>query len=331
LTRDRTASAPLYEVIYDALRDHIGGRRLMHGLVLTESNVARAFKASRVPVRAALRRLSAEGLVNEFDGRGFLVGSRDAPPLRIDLEEGGFHIQPQLEAQLGARNRWEQIYPDIEHAIAVCLAYGRFMINESSLAEHYEVSRTVAHEVLTRLERTGIINRDQSQRWYAGPLTAKNIREHFEIRWLLEPVALRQAFPLLDQRELKKRRDRVARAKEGRPSPDKLERMEFDLHVDAISRCDNTLVLETIRRSQLPLFAAHTSFHRFQRAEDFRFMASDHMTILDHLIAGQPKAATAVLESHIKRSVKPFIEIWEQLGEIPEAMLPSYMARAFQR
>jgi hypothetical protein len=49
------------------------------------------------------------------------------------------------------------------------------------------------------------------------------------------------------------------------------------------------------------------------------------------LITGQPEAATAVLESHIKRSVKPFIEIWEQLGEIPEAMLPSYMTRALQR
>jgi DNA-binding GntR family transcriptional regulator len=317
-------------VIYGALRDHIADRRLAPGLVLTESNIARAFKASRVPVRAALRRLSAEGLVNEFDGRGYLAGSGDAPPLRIDLSEGGFRVPPQLEAQLGAR-RWEHIYPEVEHAVAICLAYGRFMVNESSLAEQYDVSRTVAHEVLTKLERAGIIGRDQNQRWYAGPLTAKNIREHFEIRWLLEPVALRQAFPRLDQRELKKRWERVARIKEGRPSPDKLERIERDLHIEAISQCDNALVLETVRRSQLPLFAAHTTFHRYQRAEDIKAMVSDHMTILDRLIAGQLEAAAATLESHIKRSLKPSMEIWEQLGEIPQTMLPSYMTQAGPR
>jgi DNA-binding GntR family transcriptional regulator len=331
LTQDRSASSPLYEVIYDTLRDHIVEQRLTSGLVLTESNIARAFKASRVPVRAALRRLQAEGLVNEFDGRGYLPGSRDVPPLRIDLGEGGFRLPPQLEAQLGVRNRWEHIYPTVEHAVAVCLAYGRFMINESSLAEQYDVSRTVAHEVLSKLERTGIINRDKNQRWYAGPLTAKNIREHFEIRWLLEPVALRQAFPRLDQRELKKRWDRVARIKEGRPSPDKLERIERDLHIEAISQCDNALVLETVRRSQLPLFAAHTTFHRYQRAEDIKAMVSDHMTILDRLITGQLEAAAAVLESHIRHSLRPSMEIWEQLGEIPETMLPSYMTPAGPR
>jgi len=324
-------SAPLYEVIYDVLRDHLSDRRLTPGLVLSESNVARAFKASRVPVRAALRRLRTEGLVNDFDGRGYLAGSGNIAPVRIGLSEAGFRLPPHLEAQLGARKRWEHIYPDVEHAVAICLAYGRFMLNASSLAEHYAVSRTVAHEVLTKLERTGIISRDQNQRWYAGPLTAKNIREHFEIRWLLEPVALRQAFPRLNQSELRKKRDNVARVKDGLPSPDRLERIERDLHIEAISRCDNALVLEIVRRSQLPLFAAHTAFHQYQRMEDIRAMVSDHMTILDRLIAGQLEAAAAALEGHIRRSLRPSVEIWESLGEIPQDMLPPYMMPVSRR
>ena len=34
-----------------------------------------------------------------------------------------------------------------------------------------EFSRTVANEVMTRLERVGIIRRELNARWYAGPLT----------------------------------------------------------------------------------------------------------------------------------------------------------------
>jgi DNA-binding GntR family transcriptional regulator len=191
LTTETDASAPLYEVIYTVLRDHLAEGRLPPGLVLGETNVARAFRASRVPAAAALRRLRDEGLVSQFGGRGYLASARAVAPLRLDLGNAGFQLPPRLAAQLSARNRWEHIYPGVEHSVATCLAYGRFLVNESGLAEHYGVSRTVAHEVLTKLERSGIVARDMNQRWYAGPLTAGNIGEHFEIRWLLEPVALR--------------------------------------------------------------------------------------------------------------------------------------------
>jgi DNA-binding GntR family transcriptional regulator len=329
LTQDPSASAPLYEVIYAVLRDHLAHDRLTPGLVLSESNVARAFKASRVPVRAALRRLRDDGLVAEFSGRGYLAGARETEPVRSALSEAGFRLPPQLE--LVGRNRWEQIYPDVEHAVAVCLAYGRFMLVETSLAEFFSVSRTVAHEVLAKLERVGIVTRDQNQRWYAGPLTAKNIREHFEIRWLLEPVALRQAFPRLNQAELKKKRDRVAAIKSGRPTAKTLELIERDLHVDAISKCDSALVLETVRRSQLPLFAAHTTFHRYQRKEDIKGMVADHTAILDELIALRLDSAATLLEGHIRRSLMPSMQIWETLKEIPPAMLPSYMTPVDRR
>jgi DNA-binding GntR family transcriptional regulator len=329
LTQDLSAPAPLYEVIYSVLRDHLARRRLTPGLVLSESNVARAFKASRVPVRAALRRLRDEGLITEFNGRGYLAGPEETAPVRSGLSEAGFKLPSELE--LGARNRWEQIYPEVEHAVAVCLAYGRFMLVESSLAEFFSVSRTVAHEVLTKLERVGIVTRDQNQRWYAGPLTAKNIREHFEIRWLLEPVALRQAFPRLKQAELQKKRVRVAAVKSGRPTAETLELIERDLHIDAISKCDSTLVLETVRRSQLPLFAAHTTFHQYQRKEDIKTMVTDHTAILDELIALRLDPAAALLESHIRRSLVPSMQIWENLKEIPADMLPSYMTPVDRR
>src|SRR5690606_58165 len=125
------------------------------------------------------------------EGRGYMVGSGE--PLRMELEAAGLDLGATLD-DLQQRNRHAWIYPEVEHAVAACLAHGRFLLNESALASHYKVSRTVAHEVLTRLERTGIVVQESNRRWYAGPLTQADIRHHFEIRWLLEPVALRQSF-----------------------------------------------------------------------------------------------------------------------------------------
>jgi DNA-binding GntR family transcriptional regulator len=326
------ASTPLYEMIYAVLRDHIAGGRFPRGLVLGEANVARAFKASRVPASAALRRLRDEGLVSQFEGRGYVTGSPgDAVPVRLGLDEAGLRLPPLLEAKFATRNRREHIYPDVEHAVASCLGYGRFMLNESGLAEHYGVSRTVAHEVLTRLERTGIVTQDRNQRWYAGPLTTENIREHFEIRWLLEPTALRQASPKLDRRELEKKRSRVVAAEARRQPPQKLERIERDLHTEIVAQCDNSLLFETVRRSQLPLIATHSTFDRYRRGDEIATMLSEHLTVLDHLIAGEADTAARALEAHIRRSLQPTIELCLGLGSLPEEKRPVYLTQVAQR
>ena len=52
MTNAQSASTPLYEMIYAVLREHIASGRFPRGLVLGEANVARAFKASRVPASA---------------------------------------------------------------------------------------------------------------------------------------------------------------------------------------------------------------------------------------------------------------------------------------
>ena len=165
MARPATASAkrsgpPLYALIYDVLREHIVDGSFPPGLVLGETSVARAFQASRVPAAVALRRLKRDGLLSDFDGRGYVTGG-GAAPLRLELREAGLRLPDELKI----RNSRERIYPEVEHSVAACLAYGRFLLNESALAEHYGVSRTVAHEVLTRLERTGLVTQDLNQRW----------------------------------------------------------------------------------------------------------------------------------------------------------------------
>jgi DNA-binding GntR family transcriptional regulator len=320
----RDADRPLYEVIYRVLRDHLKKGKLQTGLVIGEAAVARAFATSRIPAGAALRRLAEEGLISPFNGRGYLAGS-SGPPLRLELSDAGLELPRELKAELTVRTRQGRLYPEIEHAVASCLAYGKFILNESALAEHYRVSRAVAHDVLARLERSGVVTQDANQRWYAGPLTAELVREHFEIRWLLEPVALVQAAPLLNTSDLVEKRDRVAGLRDGHLHPDRLVRIERDLHYELLEPCPNSQLKIAVRRSQLLLFATHSTYRHYQDSDEIVRMAAEHGEVLELLLAENASGAAKALEAHLRRSVEHNIEVLKQLPPLSDAARPPYL------
>ncbi len=71
------ARQSLPQAIYLALREAILGGRFRPGEALRQENLATEFDSSRVPVREALNRLEAEGLVMLRPRRGFVVASLD--------------------------------------------------------------------------------------------------------------------------------------------------------------------------------------------------------------------------------------------------------------
>lgn len=323
----RGSGPPLYELIYSVLRNHIEDGVFPPGLVLGEALVARAFNASRVPAAAALRRLHDDGLIHGFEGRGYLTGGGGAEPVRLELKSAGLQLPEAVGDNLLVRNRRERIYPEVEHSVAACLSYGRFLLNESALAEHYEVSRTVAHEVLTRLERAGLVSQDVNRRWYAGPLTTDQVREHYEMRWLLEPIALSDALSALTKQELRTKLDRIDRTEGAELTPRRLERLEADLHTDIVLRCRNSTLRETIRRSQLPIIATHSTFDRRRRIPgEIAMMISEHRTIIYDLWRGHPEEAATSLKAHLQRSLEPTIALMRTLGPLPDDRRPPYLA-----
>jgi DNA-binding GntR family transcriptional regulator len=328
---DDLKNEPLYGVIHSVLRDHLERGALMDGLVLGEASVARAFQTSRMPASTALKLLHKEGLISDFEGRGYLVRGRRRglpEPRRLDLRQAGLELPAFLAAPRRIRNRRDQIYCTVEHSVAASVVYGRFLLNESALAEHFGVSRTIAHEVLTQLERTGIVVQDRNQRWYAGPLTSGDVAHHFEIRWLLEPEALRQAFPHLSEGELIRRRDRVRRARTTRIGPGELERIERDLHQDTLAHCPNKTLLEAIARSQLVIVVIHSTFVSHQRASELLKMFAEHRQIYDDLLDGHPESAATALEAHLRRALRPNLELLARLEPLADAHRPPYLVPA---
>jgi DNA-binding GntR family transcriptional regulator len=72
--------------VYGVLRDRIARGEIERGARLHQEDLAAEFGVSRTPVREALRKLAAEGLVDLFANRGARVATTSADQLRSSYE-----------------------------------------------------------------------------------------------------------------------------------------------------------------------------------------------------------------------------------------------------
>jgi DNA-binding GntR family transcriptional regulator len=72
--------------VYEVLRERIASGEIERGSRLHQEDLAKEFGVSRTPVREALRRLAAEGLVDLFANRGARVATATDEQLRSSYE-----------------------------------------------------------------------------------------------------------------------------------------------------------------------------------------------------------------------------------------------------
>jgi DNA-binding GntR family transcriptional regulator len=151
--------------------------------------------------------------------------------------------------------------------------------------------------------------------------------EHFEMRWLLEPVALSQSVALIAAKDLVARRDRIRKARKIRLTSPSVEALEKDLHVDTVLKCRNQQMRDTIRRSQLPLIATHEAFERYRDMTEMTTLLDEHEAIFQSLIDGKLAAAMSELENHLRRSVAPTMELMSRSPSLPAALRFPFLAK----
>jgi DNA-binding GntR family transcriptional regulator len=288
----------LYRQAFQILAGQIGGGTVAPGQRLTESSVAAQFGISRAPARQALAELAREGFVEKIDGRGYRVRqgkAAAAAPMRGE---------PEDEVRLVSLASWERIYGEVEGEIAARISFASWRVNEAELARHHGVSRTVARDVVGRLQQRGMITKDERGRWYAPGLTPEHIGELYELRWLLEPVALEKAAPNLPAGLLVEMRDRIEDAIDNARDigGSVLDRLEEDLHVTALARCEHAPLMQAISQPQ-SLLIAHRFLYRWTpRLFETEPFLPEHLGIVDRLQAGAVKDAARELEKHLKVS-----------------------------
>lgn len=296
---DGKTSARLHARIADLLTVEIAEERHPVGAFLIEARLVERFGVSRAPVRRALSRLADEGLVRYEARRGYAVqpGSKDlalasgVPTPPSSDEMGG----------LGSRHSWEGIYSEVENAITSRIAFGDWQVPETALANHFDVSRTVARDVLARLQSRGLVTMNGG-RWIVPALTSRRVDELYRLRALLEPAALKEAAPLVPAAFLAGLIEVIDRALLQPPDGKGLDALEIDLHVSLLGHCRNTVLIEAIRQPQA-LLIAHRFLYRQTRdlngAEPF---IAEHRAILQALADGESDRGADLLHAHLMGS-----------------------------
>lgn len=291
----------LYQRAYGIIRSQIAEGVLAPGAKLTESAVAAQFGISRAPARRALAELERDGLLVKAAGRGYAVrplagGAGAVPrPAAAPVDE---------DVRLVSRSSWEHIYAEVEEEIIGRISFASWRVNEAELARCYRVSRTVARDVVSRLHSRGLLRKDERSRWYAPALTPKHVGELYELRSILEPVALAKAAARIPPGFLAEMRERLEDAiahAETIEGPT-LDRLEQDMHVTLLSHCGNHTLMQAITMPQ-SLLIAHRFLYRWTpRLFETEPFLAEHMEILEHLGAGSVDTAAAALERHLKGS-----------------------------
>lgn len=182
-----TRVAALPEVVYEHLRDAILRGFYQSGQSLPQEAIAQAIQVSRVPVREALRRLEAEGLVLQRPRRGYVVASLDP-----DEIEEIFDIRMMLEARAGnlaTQNRTEN---DIADVYRLLHAMDGITINSAADAQLFAERNRAFHDRLFQASNRPhlcemmLLLRNRVERYiFVGALIAgspeRTHREHHDI------------------------------------------------------------------------------------------------------------------------------------------------------
>lgn len=327
-TRMTDQSAPRYAVIESQLADAIERGTLPARTVLMEGAISKLFGTSRTPVRVALNRLCDRGLLLRFEGRGFVVrGDNAGKPIRASLTHAMLGLSEE-DAADPAPVTSQRIAQDFETVLVHALPFGRFGVNEQAMADHYNVSRTVVRELLSRLQDRGLINKNRRSHWIIGPLTAREVAQYFAIRSKLEPLALEESAPRLPASDIKAMWGRLQHALDlgGDLSSDKLDELERDMHANLLAASNNGHLLRMVRQSQLAL-VVNRVFASFIGTAPFSNSLREHAIVLEFIMRGAFQMAANALEEHLRLAARRTRQRLMTLSVFPEPEFPRYLVK----
>lgn len=275
-------STPLQDALVRRIIDLVHEDGLTPGDRLKESLLAERLKVSRSPVRAALARLEADGIVEHRPNRGMVLLA--TPPQSSAAEE------PQHEDMLVtiARLRREGLLDD--------------QFAEAELMRMTGEDRARVREALTTLEGLGALRRRSGYGWEFSVETrdAAARAESFRFRMLIECAAILEPGFHLEPDWIKSIRDRHEQMKQAEWT-DRSSIILFEMNAEfheGISRASGNRYLADAmqRQNQLRRLSNYNWKHGPGRVV---VTCNEHLEILSRLESGDNDVAAALMRSHL--------------------------------
>lgn len=293
----------LAEQLRLSLRTAILSGGVAQGTIVTETPLGRLIGSSRVPVRRALQDLLDEGLIHRAGPHGYIVGPPGVPALRLPLDQALASLSILHEPRISFA--WQALYDDAEARVLHRSFFGRARVNELELARHYNVGRTVARDVLSQLETRGLIAKDESSRWSVVALDERRIRELYELREHLEPLAIAGALDALGDADIDamQARHQAAWARYGELTAAEMYELEVELHVNCVQRTRNREFAKVLQRTHCLLtLSKHTVGTRVAKLPMEAFF-EEHIAVFAAMRRRDTAGVRDAVRSHIRNSV----------------------------
>jgi DNA-binding GntR family transcriptional regulator len=211
--------------------------------------------------------------------------------------------------------RSEHVYLRLKQAItSIALRPGTPLV-ETEIARQLGVSTTPVREALRRLGQEGLVVLNRYRGAAVVEITQTDVREIYELRESLEPMATRLAVPVLTEADVAQMRQTIDRASYviAQGEWGELSQLNRAFHGVLIDRCQNARlrrVLETLQ-DQNRMIALLTWEGRGYDEQEH----AEHMAIFEAASARDADLAAERLRQHIARFGRQVVTIWENRAE----------------
>lgn len=141
--------------------------------------------------------------------------------------------------------------------------------------------------------------------------TARDAWEIYELREILEPLAVERAVHRVSEEDIKSIRDILTEARKAaeRGEQQSLSQLNREFHTRLTSHCDNSRIVETLKQLQDQIRVMTLRFWKVRAT--YLEEAEQHEAILAAVETGDSERAAELMRQHIMRFRDRYIQEWE--------------------
>ena len=204
-------------------------------------------------------------------------------------------------------NLKNKAYQIIKDRIMTCEYKPNTFLNEASLIQEIDASRTPIREALNKLEQEGFVQIIPKKGVMVTGLTLQEINQTFEARILLEPFIIANYMSALDDGMLKDMQIQTEKLLQAEPSPPDFCRLDDEFHRKISAACPNKYFTEMLahiyeQNQRIRLFSGKDLWKRHIEAH------KEHLELIHYIRNGQKDEAVAALTHHLIKSKEAAIK-----------------------
>ncbi|OBZ17318.1 MULTISPECIES: GntR family transcriptional regulator [Bacillales] len=192
----------------------------------------------------------------------------------------------------------EQVYTALKKEILAGELQPGARLLVLEIAKKFNISQAPVREALERLKSAGFITGIPNKGSVVSNITAKEIKDIFELREIIEGFAVRQSMQRLDDHDFEYLEDVIRRMHLAHEQNDILNILELDMefHGFFYKRCDNHMILELWNRMRIKVMRFMAISNRHYSTDG---LADWHLRLVDVLRTGDTDLAEQTFIEHM--------------------------------